>query len=383
MKGPWQFWGPRQEIVPVTITSSGQLQKSFENERGLIDFSAQSVYSNISFNTRGETSPGTHTPDIFRDYVRHPECGQAWNSLHSRKTVEGRKPMLLFFHHHLHNGNPADHFFSFSNDVSRKTYGESLAAICNIPASWRQPTVAATETTSGVTVDGFPVATYIGSHTDNVDIVVDGFWVDHPDHELDLNTSQSITYRRLPEKINHVGLSCGLKRAVFDMEATTPFNLAAARRIDRWTEINKANKSAFWKDYRFVLEKAPVSKVIVNQISHGFNIMIARLSACHAHHPFLRCNGLSTSQRQSGKRSFKSKLRRKIRSRHHLTSKLSRTDHQQSSAWSISRAPASISRSVSIQPHLFAELEPVFFLLHPILALAHSLTEVSQQATAL
>ncbi|KAH9223760.1 hypothetical protein DL95DRAFT_352610 [Leptodontidium sp. 2 PMI_412] len=255
MKGLWQFWDPHQTPLHVTITSSGPLERSFENERGLVEFSSTFVYPNVSISLRGNNDLEFPVPDILGDYVRFSGCGQAFNSLHSRKTIDGQKPMLLFFHHHLSSGNPADHFFSFSTDIARKCYGENLATVCSLPPSWRQPKVIATETISGFTVDGASIARYVGSHTEDVDIMIDGHWVDLPNHNLDLNTDDMITYRRLPAKISHLESTCGHKRAVFEMMANAPLQPSLACRMDRWTLINRTNKTTFWKEYLFMLEK--------------------------------------------------------------------------------------------------------------------------------
>ncbi|KAG4436407.1 hypothetical protein IFR05_008100 [Cadophora sp. M221] len=255
MKGLWQFWDPRQTPLHVTITSSGPLEQSFENERGLVEFSSTFVYPNVSISLRGNEDPDVPVPDILGDYVRFSGCGQAFNSLHSRKALDGQKPMLLFFNHHLGSGNPADHFFSFSTDITRKLYAENLAAVCNLPPSWRQPKVVATETISGFMVNGTPVASYVGSQTEDVDIMIDGHWVDLPNHNLELNADDMITYRRLPAKVSHLESTCGHKRAVFEMMANAPLQPSLACRMDRWTLINRANKTTFWKEYLFMLEK--------------------------------------------------------------------------------------------------------------------------------
>ena len=255
MKGQWQFWIPEKSVLQTTITSSGPLEKSFENERGLPEFSNTFIYSEISIAARGDYNPDRLDRDIVGEYVRSAECGQAWNSVHARKSLDGQESLLLTFNQRDHSGDPKNFCFSFTNDIARKRFAEELAVVCDLPSSWRQPTVTATATSSGLTIEGVPIAKFVGKHVEVVDICLNGHWVDLPDHNLDLSTQQLITYHRLPEQIEHIVSPCGQQRTVFSVVVPLPGRLADPKCIDRWTKLNRANQAAFWKDHICLVEK--------------------------------------------------------------------------------------------------------------------------------
>ncbi|PVH80633.1 hypothetical protein DL98DRAFT_571725 [Cadophora sp. DSE1049] len=255
VKGEWQLWNPKKTFLHTTITSSGPLEKSFENERGLVDFSTTYVYPTITVAARRSYSTEFLDQDILGEYVRSAECGQAWNSVHARKSTDGKEPLLLFYNQHLHRGNPKDFFFSFSNDVARKRYAEELAVVCDLPSSWRQPTVVATKTASGLTVQGVPIADFAGKHVEDVDICLNGYWVHFPGLQFGLTSQKWIIYNRLPAKIDRFQSSCKKKQAVFDMTVQLLHKPSFAYREDVWTIICKANKTPFWNAYRCLVEK--------------------------------------------------------------------------------------------------------------------------------
>ncbi|KAH7407894.1 hypothetical protein BKA64DRAFT_640808 [Cadophora sp. MPI-SDFR-AT-0126] len=255
VKGDWQLWNPKKIILQTTITSSGPLEESFENERGLVDFSTTYIYPSITVAARRSYSTEYLDQDILGEYVRSVKCGQAWNSVHARKSTDGAEPLLLFYNQHLHRGDPKDFFFSFSNDVARKRYAEELAVVCDLPSSWRQPTVIATETASGLTVQGVPIADFAGKHVEDVDICLNGYWVPIPGLQFGLNSRESITYNRLPAKLDFSQSSCNKNHAVFDMAVQLLHKPSFTYRKGTWTIICKANKTPFWNAYRCLVEK--------------------------------------------------------------------------------------------------------------------------------
>ncbi|KAH7356500.1 hypothetical protein BKA65DRAFT_547896 [Rhexocercosporidium sp. MPI-PUGE-AT-0058] len=255
MEGNWQLWIPEKTSLQTTITSSGPLERSFENERGLIDHQASFVYPCISVTARGDYNPKHLDQDILGDYVRSSECGQAWNSVHARESRDDQKPLLLFYNQHLHTGDPKDFFFSFTNDVARKLYAEELSVVCDLPTSWRQPTVIATQTDLGFTIQGVPIESFVGKHVEEVDIWLHGYWKPLPDHQLDFTHKALITYRRLPAQIVDISSSCGQKRTVFEMDAQLQYEPPFLCKRNKWYSLDNAKKDSFCKEYLCFLEK--------------------------------------------------------------------------------------------------------------------------------
>ncbi|CZT44976.1 uncharacterized protein RSE6_05240 [Rhynchosporium secalis] len=253
MKGLWEIWNPKTTTLQIMVTSSGLLEKSFENERGLIAFQTTFVYPRISITSRGDYNSKHLDQDIQGDYFLSSDCGQAFNSVHARESTEGQKPLLLFFNQHVPSRNPDNFFFSFTNDVARKRYGEELSVKCNMPSFWRKPTVTAIKTATGFKVDGVPIESFVGHHSEEIDICLDGHWTPLPGIQLGLTSEEMISYRRLPSNIQHIPISCGHKRAVFEMAATLPYKLSVSKY--RWTLINKANGISFYKEFQFLFEK--------------------------------------------------------------------------------------------------------------------------------
>lgn len=261
MFGEWELFLPQKRLFRATITSNGNLQKSFENERGLLDYAYQFVHSNVNLEvTKDELYDSYFEVDISGRYNRKAECGQAWNSLHVKTCSTSGPPLFLFFHHSPWNGNPMTHHFSLSSDVSRKRHAEDVRVYADLPSSWKQPVVTAQEGHDGcLIIEDVPILEYRGSVIDQIEIEVGGRWVSVSDHQVSLSR-KLVHYKGLPENLAHLHGHCGQKRVVFEASADLAFSADASWLLGKWTIVSRSNSRIAWKDFGYILKKKLVQE---------------------------------------------------------------------------------------------------------------------------
>jgi hypothetical protein len=258
VKGSWGYWMPIKKVFKATITSSGPLIPTYKNACGLVSSLHQFNYSyvDISFNG-GDYDPNYFPKDIRGRYVAAPVCGQAFNTLHLLIARNSReKPVGLFFHHEMQSGNPSCHSFVLGSDFERKDWGEFHTLAGEFSASWRQPIVQGEESVdspdiyvkgTGITVEG-----YCGSITDEVEVSVQGRFVNLGAHSL-IPSGPSFQYCQLPVDVSHLDLFCGKDVAIFTCKGKVDYQISCLLPRNKWTPIDRTNRAAFWPEFSWVI----------------------------------------------------------------------------------------------------------------------------------
>ncbi|KAF1931765.1 uncharacterized protein M421DRAFT_90003 [Didymella exigua CBS 183.55] len=124
----WEVFVPSNEERSLHIRGFGGRSKSWRNLLGLPDYQAETVPAQIQVHdTSGEIK------FLQGVYQRLPYCGTAEYSLYKRCA----KPTLYLFLDPDPIGEAREDGFIFSQDCSRKRYGESRMVVARLKSAWR------------------------------------------------------------------------------------------------------------------------------------------------------------------------------------------------------------------------------------------------------
>ncbi|KAE9378131.1 hypothetical protein N431DRAFT_328897 [Stipitochalara longipes BDJ] len=252
VKGTWACWCPIEKEFEATITSSGPLNPTYKNKCGLVNNLNDFNHSILELQIKNY-DPRYFDSEIRGHYIAAPDCGQAFNTMHIRKSeVAVQKPLGLYFAHAMLGGDPAHHSFILGSDLERKDWGEYPVVAGRLSSSWRQPIVAAgidNENGSRALVHGVDstVQEYKAVITDDVKIVVDGRFIDLGANTLNL-TGPIFEYRHLPKDVHHLRLSCGHQFSIFECKGNIDQKISSSLPSNIWNIIGQGDRTHFWHE---------------------------------------------------------------------------------------------------------------------------------------
>ena len=255
IEGRWAFWCPVEKIFEATITSSGPLIPTYKNACGLVDNLNEFNHSILELQVKNY-DPRFFDMDIRGQYIASPDCGQAFNSMHLRKSeVVGQKPLGLFFSHDMLAGHPAEHSFVLSSDFERKDWGDYAVVAGRLSSSWRQPIIyGGNANASEALAPAADSSTQKdkAAFVDEIKIVIAGRFVDLESNALSLR-GPIFEYRHLPRDVGHLSLSCGHDFIVFGCRGTINEKLTCALPNDVWNIITQGDRSHFWHELQWAV----------------------------------------------------------------------------------------------------------------------------------
>ncbi|RDL37552.1 uncharacterized protein BP5553_04985 [Venustampulla echinocandica] len=264
-QGPWKLWLPKKHEFDVDLSLTGPMVPSYQDHCGLAAFTDTSVCTNIRVDI-ANFDPKYFDIDIRGEYEAFQSCGQAFNSLHVKKSTSGSTaPLFFFLEQHLRSGDPNDHFFVFTKDNRRLEKLEHREAIARVNKSFRLPHAHRIESAKGQKAQKFK----FDDSKDNFDplkdtkqmrvkITVDGAWADFEPITFNSRVHEDVYYRQLPKDVSQVAsTSCHKQLAVFMCEAPIKGKF---RRwpSDRWIELNTAKEADFTNEFGWLLERGLV-----------------------------------------------------------------------------------------------------------------------------
>ena len=259
VQGPWGFWVPAMKTFEATITSRGPLIPTYTNAAGLTDVLQRYNHQFLDIKFKPGFDARYFSEPLEGCYVASPMCGQAFNTMHIQQDREpGKKPLGLFFDHELQTGNPAHHKFKFSTDFSRPDWGKYVEAIAELPSSWRQPIIFATENLEDSTImvqgTNTVVQNYSGEIVDQVKIITYGRFVAIHNSTFNLSGSE-VTYQKLPVNISRVDFTCGKDLAIFTCRGQISHAISCLLPKNQTVSIDRKIGASFWREFVWFLEK--------------------------------------------------------------------------------------------------------------------------------
>lgn len=264
-EGPWKLWLPKKNEFDVDLSFTGPMVPTYQDHCGLAAFTNTSVCTIIRVDIANFDSK-YFAADIRGEYEAFQSCGQAYNSLHVKKSTIGSKaPLFFFLEQHLRSGHPNDHFFVFTQDNRRLEKLEHREAIAHVNNSFRLPHAHRIESVKEQGAQKFRFDDSKGyfdpvkdTKQMRVKITVDGFWGDFQAIGLNPKVRKDVYYRQLPRDVSQVpNTSCHKQLAVFMCEA--PINGIFRRwPTDQWIELNAAKEADFTNEFGWLLERGLV-----------------------------------------------------------------------------------------------------------------------------
>ncbi|RMZ69593.1 hypothetical protein GMOD_00006426 [Pyrenophora seminiperda CCB06] len=125
----WKARLPRTRIHQLNMSGSTERASSWRSRLGLPDYKEETVPATMNIHT--------DAPELMKisgEYEHLPRCGTACNSLY--KKLSGESSMYLFLDPEP-IGRPEHDSFVFSQDHSRKNYGDDRMTVARLDSSWR------------------------------------------------------------------------------------------------------------------------------------------------------------------------------------------------------------------------------------------------------
>jgi hypothetical protein len=282
VRGKWAYWMPIEKEFKATVTSRGPLNPTYKNTCGLVSALNEFNHSILEVGVEDFDDRYFDT-DIRGHYIAAPMCGQAFNTLHVRKSsIAGQQPLGIYFHHTMQSGDPSQHSFLVGSDFERKDWGDYPAAAARFSNSWRQPIVLGVENEDGSRIlvqgTGHTIQAYDGAVTDEVSIFVGGRFVDLGAADLTL-TGEDFTYRHLPQDVSHLPLSCGHQFDVFECQGKLNRELNLQLPSNAWNIIKRGDRSHFWQGLLWaVLQHLKIKGHL--EASNGWHDFVDILNNC-------------------------------------------------------------------------------------------------------
>ncbi|KAJ4375110.1 hypothetical protein N0V83_002194 [Neocucurbitaria cava] len=124
----WQLFIPISKHCKIHMNGSNDRSSSWRSRLGLPDHRAETVPKKINIR-----SDSAEAKSLTGDYEYLPHCGTACGSLYKRQTA----PALYIFLDPDPIGQPSNDRFVFSQDCSRKHFGEPRTSMASLEPSWR------------------------------------------------------------------------------------------------------------------------------------------------------------------------------------------------------------------------------------------------------
>ncbi|KAL5120891.1 hypothetical protein ACEQ8H_001078 [Pleosporales sp. CAS-2024a] len=124
----WKICVPSLQTCDLKIAGTDARTSSWRSRIGLLDYKSETVPLRLRVGSRS-----TASKKVLGDYELLPHCGTASNSLYKRTTSP---PLYLFLDPDLLGCSNNDSFV-FSEDCSRKSYGDNRIILASLDASWR------------------------------------------------------------------------------------------------------------------------------------------------------------------------------------------------------------------------------------------------------
>lgn len=251
-QGVWEFWLPQLENIPATVSvpEDASLIPSFHSTRGL-DCAGNSRVWNaycVRFDNSADIRYVEH--NIQGRYQSSQVCGQAFNSLHVKRSQDGlRTPIFLYLDHKLRTGDPSKHAYVFTLDKTRLRQGEYRPHIlAQLPCTWRPPMVY------GLPINGLEV---VSKPAERVTLQVDGRFIPFLSLSFNFSVEQSIEYGHAPvfASNNYESQRCDGRDVFF--KACNGFGMEVddiwAR--DKWIVIDGAKEFDFKANFGWMIDQ--------------------------------------------------------------------------------------------------------------------------------
>ena len=246
IEGEWEFWVPQVHDFPVTITSSGLLVEAFQSKIGLEKHIGELVFSNINIEFQDHQIKEFISRDLDGDFKHSPDCGQAFDSTHIRTTGEkgDSQPLLLFFDHEGHTGDPNDHSYVLTLNGRRLDVGERRDIFARFPTTWRQY----------VTRDKS-----LKEHREQSIISLDGHWIKLQGYGIASSVGLELfMYNHIPSDVYlDQKASCTKHHAVLTCELSLDSSALSVPN-DKWIPVDRNNQEIVFRHIAWALEKGKV-----------------------------------------------------------------------------------------------------------------------------
>jgi hypothetical protein len=265
VEGPWEFWLPQELKVPATITGVGKLRQSYATKVGLTLHLSTYILSAYLVEAV-KSLPGAKSEEWEGLYQSHPECGQAFDSLHVQVASSPLpRPLYFFLDHHRMAGDPKDHQYVFTHDTKRSKYGEARERRARLE-SWRPQVfhglpMPPTESMTYKPVKSESTERFTESKLlevikpEHVNVVMDGTWTSIPNTLKCSTVENKFRFGHLPADPGNFD-SCGLKYVIFDCQAPIGAHLAGSWPREEWFSVNSFNEDRFFKEFLWVFQRA-------------------------------------------------------------------------------------------------------------------------------
>ncbi|KAH3990038.1 hypothetical protein HBI26_002010 [Parastagonospora nodorum] len=124
----WEFRLPSIKKHSLQVNSLGSRCSSWRSRLGLLDYKSETVPMSLQV-----ASQSRDCKNVIGEFELLPDCGTASSSLYKRTIGPD---LYLFLDPTLLGGSDTD-AFTFSEDCSQKSYGESRISVIDVEATWR------------------------------------------------------------------------------------------------------------------------------------------------------------------------------------------------------------------------------------------------------
>ncbi|ESZ96005.1 hypothetical protein SBOR_3625 [Sclerotinia borealis F-4128] len=260
----WQFWQPKFRVVEAKFRYGGELIPVYHNSVGIPKHKEDLVWSQISIQIPKDEI--FTFEKIVGVYESHAECGQAFNSMHTKKGTSGTDfPMYMFFDHEGVTGNWKKHTFVFTDDQMRMECGVFRQIIATIDCSWEQPVLQKLGDSYHFEGTIFEdLADLQKEMTELVSITSYGSWTTSskivgPMATNSFDHSATATYQRLdlssPQLMEEA--DCKVLLTAFSCKALTDV-IPPRWQTNCWTKVTKRNGIDFFRDCYHLLARGLV-----------------------------------------------------------------------------------------------------------------------------
>lgn len=215
LEGQWKLNLPVPRSLNLKIKGIGKLVPSWEAELGIEkeELENKKVFNALAIEINNSIPFAEDDPLISRisgTYIRYPDCGTSFNSLHKQICQDSSEPEPLFFWLDPdRNGPKSKDFFSFSQDLYHQGSRKQRYELASINSAWRPSQRQPEEvkaTAYGLHVGfnaelqafGDPQTSFIQTPKKNLSISITHNFREEPSHKCSSSVANALLHVEIP-----------------------------------------------------------------------------------------------------------------------------------------------------------------------------------------
>ncbi|CAG8949840.1 hypothetical protein HYFRA_00004167 [Hymenoscyphus fraxineus] len=259
-QGSFKLWAPKVHKFKATLSMSGPMIPTYENQVGIVSKQDDNQYSNFFLRVQNY-NPKLIPVDIEGPYELSAICGQSFNCLYvQQRSKKSDKRLFMFLEPHLRHGAIEDHSIVIADNTRRLEHGEHRETKGKLATPFRFPIVKARRNPEDQSIISYTLdngkSFKPGWVFEDVEttISVDGTWEDFQGIGLNKPDNDAALYRHLPTGASFSNTQCNTQHAVFVCRANIVAGITQMFPDGQWIPLSKSNEPAFLQDLKYLVQ---------------------------------------------------------------------------------------------------------------------------------